>query len=872
MSHVRVFESGASKRQRQREQREKDEESISKNQKLDHFFVRQPSQQSQSHPPESQEPPASSASTSFAEPHSPHSPVGKPTVCGDSGAHSDDSDDTDPFESASKVNPSTDLGADVDDPAYNADVGIWADHIQDKVIEYWITKNSSDCQFKDHDFSASETTYAGEKSSRGCRKDYFYRKQDKTGQLIERNWLCYSPSQAKLFCFHCRLMTNAEQFGKTGCADWRHITMLLNRHESSSSHKDAVIAYRLRVCTQGRVDVELVKEINVREKYWYSVLERISEVIRFLAERGLAFRGHNETIGSPNNGNYLGIIELLSKFDPFLEQHIHAHASQGRGHTSYLSSTIMEELIELMGNEVFARILEELKCAKFYSISVDSTPDISHTDQLTCVVRYVLPSGPVERFLTFLQPERHTGEELAKRVITFLREHSISIQDCRGQSYDNASNMSGRYNGMQAFIKRQSPAAEYVPCAGHSLNLVGQNSVSCCRIAVSFFDIMQKLYTFFTASTYRWAVLEKYVGKKLPVVKRSEGTRWSAKDDAVTAIAVSYNEVCAALDEISEDQWYKADGRNEAKGLVTALEKLETGLMIVLWHRVLNRFSVNSARLQAADQDISTTADIYASLVGFVETLREDFDGVEAQAKELTGIDNYTADAKRVHRRNRRYDDEVTSEEPDVRSSRDAFRQETFLVIIDTLIFELNRRMASYSNLAERFSVFRTCTDDEGKDIRAAAERLVAAYESDLESNIYDEFNQFHRLLKTKLGNNIHKPDQHQSGDCIELRMYKLIMSDNLESVFPNIAIALRIYLCLMVTNCSGERSFSKLKRVKNELRSTMRQDRLNHLTLMSLEHEVLRQTDLTKLIDKFAKVKARKMPICGRGGGVHRV
>jgi len=65
-----------------------------------------------------------------------------------------------------------------------------------------------------------------------------------------------------------------------------------------------------------------------------------------------------------------------------------------------------------------------------------------------------------------------------------------------------------------------------------------------------------------------------------------------------------------------------------------------------------------------------------------------------------------------------------------------------------------------------------------------------------------------------------------------------------------------------MVTNCSSEPSFSKLKRIKNELRSTMRQDRLNRLTLMSLEHEVLREIELTELIDNFAKVKARKMPV----------
>jgi hypothetical protein len=65
-----------------------------------------------------------------------------------------------------------------------------------------------------------------------------------------------------------------------------------------------------------------------------------------------------------------------------------------------------------------------------------------------------------------------------------------------------------------------------------------------------------------------------------------------------------------------------------------------------------------------------------------------------------------------------------------------------------------------------------------------------------------------------------------------------------------------------MVTNCCGERSFSTLKRIKNELRSTMRQTRLNRLTLNSLEHQVLGEIDLTELNDKFAKIKDRNMPL----------
>ena len=47
--------------------------------------------------------------------------------------------------------------------------------------------------------------------------------------------------------------------------------------------------------------------------------------------------------------------------------------------------------------------------------------------------------------------------------------------------------------------------------------------------------------------------------------------------------------------------------------------------------------------------------------------------------------------------------------------------------------------MSSYASISERFAVFRECLGQEGKGIRAAAERLVAAYESDLDVDIVDE-------------------------------------------------------------------------------------------------------------------------------------
>lgn len=55
-----------------------------------------------------------------------------------------------------------------------------------------------------------------------------------------------------------------------------------------------------------------------------------------------------------------------------------------------------------------------MKSIKYFSVSVDSTPDVSHVDQLTSILRYVLPSGPVERFVTFLEMQGHSGRSWRK--------------------------------------------------------------------------------------------------------------------------------------------------------------------------------------------------------------------------------------------------------------------------------------------------------------------------------------------------------------------------------------------------------------------------------------------------------------------------
>ena len=57
----------------------------------------------------------------------------------------------------------------------------------------------------------------------------------------------------------------------------------------------------------------------------------------------------------------------------------------------------------------------------------------------------------------------------------------------------------------------------------------------------------------------------------------------------------------------------------------------------------------------------------------------------------------------------------------------------------------------------------------------------------------------------------------------------------------------------MMVTNCSAERSFSKLKKIKNELQTSMGKQRLNYLSLISIENQLMHEIDIKHTIRKFA-------------------
>ena len=157
---------------------------------------------------------------------------------------------------------------------------------------------------------------------------------------------------------------------------------------------------------------------------------------------------------------------------------------------------------------------------------------------------------------------------------------------------------------------------------------------------------------------------------------------------------------------------------------------------------------------------------------------------------------------------------------------KERFKIHVFYMILDSVIGGITERFRILSNIYNKFAFLWTYTTMTDSSLSTASKQLADEYSDDLKAQKLSE-----EMSSLKM---IHK--QNFGKDALDpLQLLNKICSLQLNEIFPELVIALKIFLTIPVSAASGERSFSKLSLIKNYNRSTMSQDQLNDLSTLNM-------------------------------------
>ena len=186
------------------------------------------------------------------------------------------------------------------------------------------------------------------------------------------------------------------------------------------------------------IETILSKQSNqVRSEYRIRLNSSV-DCVRFLLRQGIAFRGHNESKNSSNQGNFLELLRFLVDHNQDIKAVTLKNALEN---LKWTAPEIQKDIVKAIAIETLNVIVKDLGNAIFSSL-VDKSRDLSGKEKMVVVLRYVDEKGHViERFIGIEHVACTTTLSLKASIDGLFSRHGLSMSRLRGQGYDGASNM-----------------------------------------------------------------------------------------------------------------------------------------------------------------------------------------------------------------------------------------------------------------------------------------------------------------------------------------------------------------------------------------------------------------------------------------------
>jgi hypothetical protein len=242
-----------------------------------------------------------------------------------------------------------------------------------------------------------------------------------------------------------------------------------------------------------------------------------------------------------------------------------------------------------------------------------------------------------------------------------------------------------------------------------------------------------------------------------------------------------------------------------------------------------------------------------------------EFEQIENEATELAEKCDIRTEYKQHRLYKRKIFHDERAEDTQISDSRKKFIVQTYLVSLDSVITSTNTRFQNFKDVSSKFC----CLDPKHlalDDSLIQLEQLAVTYSDVVDSvtEVVQEFVSFRTFYQEVFSVSSVNKGVSTEKEPLEIAVtvnsiLKFMIANDLCSMYPNLATLYRIFLTLPISSAGVERSFSRLKLLKTYIRSTMNEDRLSSLALITIERQLASDVDLKDVIDHFAKMKPRR-------------
>lgn len=432
------------------------------------------------------------------------------------------------------------------------------------------------------------------------------------------------------------------------------------------------------------------------------------------------------------------------------------------------------------------------------------------------------------------------AESIFTAIDNVLSSLKLTWKSVLSVCFDGARSMSGHLNGVQARCKSVNDSILYIHCFAHCLNLVLVDSCT-SRIsnseAFDFFGIVQMIYNFIEGGAVRHGVLEdvlKSVRNKVIALKSLSETRWASRAEAVSAITCQLKEIIIAIRKIQDTTNVPETKINASNVLRLVLDfKFVLGLQI--FNPILQMILKVSKTLQTANINLLFAMEQIDALKNYLVDKRDDVEFAKNFQQSALICEELNIEPlieKRKRKVSKKLDGNVNSEyhfEDAEQKYCVNYYYKLFDSVIDSIDKRFNQKAVRIITAAGNLLALKVTEED--------MEILTNKFEvssSELEVEVM--------LLKST--------DQMACNNLAKwtdwLNCFERYTSN------PNFTKIIQDFQVLGVTSCTPERTFSKLNLVKTKLRSTMTQDRLDHLLLGFVEQKLIASITADEVIDEF--------------------